>query len=638
MKPMQTLKNSIFILFILSRAVLFGQTGEAGVESAFSIPIGARAMALGGGTSIFPDPSFWSGNPAGLTALDSKAFAFSLMPLFEGAQYLYAGYVHPTLSAGVFGVSVSRIGMDGISETVWSGDRIMIETGRTFSSSWTQFNLAYAGNVRRWLALGLNVSSLYQSVSSSSATGFGLDAGLRLSFPEKILPGTALGLGVVNVLKPKFKLADEIISLPTSLRMGLAKEFTFGLNRMLVALDIDRIPDRATRLHAGLEYDYHHFGFLRLGMDQKRDQKGITAGAGLRFKGFEIDYALSQIGDPVFFNRSHQFSLVLWFGQNLTERRKSIEAARAEEIQKRFNERVTDDRLKRIDDALQSGKNHLNNQDYLNARLEFARVLKEDPEHEEAKRLMTEADQSMQALQKNREESLINEDREKENEKRDLDFINQKNREGLKAFDAGDYRTAISAWQEALSKDSGNVEIRSYIAKTLAAQEENVNRLIARAQQFKREENISSAIQSLEEAKTQAQGNPPLMERVTGESAGLERDLNFLNNYQSGLQRYNKGDFEEAAKFFKKALEYNPQHERTKELYRNSMVRSSAGRKKDMSEAVKDKYLLGVSLYTDGRYEEALKIWEEALTLDPNNVKVLEAIEGVKTKMGGTPR
>ena len=110
-------------------------------------------MALGGGTSIFPDPSSWSSNPAGLTAIDKKAFSFSLMPLFEGSQYLYAGYVHPTLSAGVFGVGVSRIGTDGIQESYWQNG-IPIETGNELSFSWTKFDLAYAGNLRRWLSLG----------------------------------------------------------------------------------------------------------------------------------------------------------------------------------------------------------------------------------------------------------------------------------------------------------------------------------------------------------------------------------------------------------------------------------------------------------------------------------------------------
>jgi tetratricopeptide (TPR) repeat protein len=624
------------ILFssLLALAAASGQSGEAGVESPFSIPSSARAMALGGGTSIFPDPSSWSVNPAGLTAIDKKAFSFSLMPLFEGSQYLYAGYVHPTLSAGVFGVGVSRIGTDGIQESYWQNG-IPIETGNELSFSWTKFDLAFAGNLRRWLSLGVNFTSQYQVIGSYSATGFGLDAGLRLTLPDRgFFSGTALGVGVMNAVTPRFKQIAQYVSLPTTLRFGLARRWEMGADRMLVSLDYTRMPNRTGRFQAGLEYGYHQFGFLRLGMNQSR----LTFGAGLRFKGFEFDYALSQIGDPAFFTRSHQLSLVFWLGQSITEKRQSLEAAQSMEIQRRFDERVNDDRNKRINDALQSGKAHLAGQDYLNARLEFTRVLKEDPEHEEAKRLLAEADQAMQALQTNRETTLIQEDREKENQKRDLDFIHQKNQEGLKAFDAGDYRTAVAAWEEALAKDPGNTEIRSYITKTQAAQEEEINRLIAKSMQFKREENLPSAIQSLEEAKSLAQGNPTLLDRVTREVEGMDRELNFLNNYQSGMLRYHKGDYDEAARFFKKALEYNPQHEKARELYRNSLVRGSAGQKKDMSEAVKNKYLLGISLYTDGRYEEALKVWEEALTLDPNNVKVLQVIEDVKAKMGANPR
>jgi cytochrome c-type biogenesis protein CcmH/NrfG len=52
-----------------------------------------------------------------------------------------------------------------------------------------------------------------------------------------------------------------------------------------------------------------------------------------------------------------------------------------------------------------------------------------------------------------------------------------------------------------------------------------------------------------------------------------------------------------------------------------------------MEGEVKDKFYRGIQLYRDGRYEEALKEWEETLNLDPHNIKILEAIEGAKRKL-----
>ena len=46
-----------------------------------------------------------------------------------------------------------------------------------------------------------------------------------------------------------------------------------------------------------------------------------------------------------------------------------------------------------------------------------------------------------------------------------------------------------------------------------------------------------------------------------------------------------------------------------------------------------NKYTTGVELYKNGLYQEALVKFEEALELDPNNVIILDAIEGVKKKI-----
>ena len=112
----------------------------------------------------------------------------------------------------------------------------------------------------------------------------------------------------------------------------------------------------------------------------------------------------------------------------------------------------------------------------------------------------------------------------------------------------------------------------------------------------------------------------------------LDRIVDFVTNYQEGVRRYGSGDYEAAARSLQKALEYYPNHERARELYRNALARSKE-QKLEMTPEVKQLWVRGGLLYIDGRFEEAIEVWEEALTLDPHNVTILESIDGAKRKI-----
>ena len=196
----------------------------------------------------------------------------------------------------------------------------------------------------------------------------------------------------------------------------------------------------------------------------------------------------------------------------------------------------------------------------------------------------------------------------------------------------GDFQKAIEKWQQALERDPENPQINTYIQQARTELSNEVNRMIARAKQLIRQENISEAYKVLGRAREQTEGNQELQNKVLREIETLDRIVDFITNYQEGVQRYGRGEYEAAAQFFKKALEFEPDHERAKELYRNSLARSK-GKKTDMTQEVREKYSQGIRLYREGRYEEALKIWEEALALDPHNIRIVEAIDGAKRKI-----
>jgi tetratricopeptide (TPR) repeat protein len=217
-----------------------------------------------------------------------------------------------------------------------------------------------------------------------------------------------------------------------------------------------------------------------------------------------------------------------------------------------------------------------------------------------------------------------------------MELVNARLAEGNDAMRRGEIQQAIAKWREALAVDPENPTLRRYIQQAQNSLEDQVNRAIARSRAYAQQENLSEARNVLEQAKLQTVGNEPLETRVNQEIRRLDLLVDFASTMQAGLDRYNKGEFEASVPFFKKALEAQPDNERVLTLYRNAMARSTRTEKpvsEEIQKEVRTKINEGLRLYRDGRYEEALQVWEEALKLDPQNVNLLQAIEGARQKL-----
>ncbi len=630
---MKLLKYIFF--FIIGLAIysgeLFAQDGEAGLETPFSIGAGARALGMGNASVAYAnDPSAFFWNPASMILVDQKGTALSMTTLFEGTQYHFIGYVHPTMTSGTFGFGLVRIGTGDIPN--YDYDRGVAVQYGNFDFWWARMMLSYAKNVWGGLSLGINFTASRQVMLENSANGFGVDVGAHYQTfaKEGFFSNIHLGINYVNAIRPRLRLGTKSESLPSMFRFGFAKGFYIGgeKNQWFFLGDVEKWESRKARYHFGTELILSRIIFLRIGHDGKE----MTYGGGLRYRLFQLDYAFSQIGDPKYFSPSHRFTLVFYIGRSVSQQKAYLEARQQEEIKKTIDARMEADRRKRIIEGLQAGKEYLGRGDYFNARLEFSRVLRDDAGNVEAKQLLEMTTQKEQEMQKTREEELLRDAREKEQRLRDNIFVNQRFNEGLEALEKGDFRKAIDKWTQALERDPENPQINTYIQKAKSELEGEINRMIVKASQLVRQENVSEAYKVLEQARDQAEGNPQIQNKVSSEIRRLDNTVNFMTNYQAGLQQYRKGEYEGATKFFEKALQYQPDNERVRELYRNALARSK-GHKHEMEGEAKNKFYQGIQLYRDGRYEEALKAWEEALKFDPQNVKILEAIDGAKKKL-----
>jgi tetratricopeptide (TPR) repeat protein len=274
----------------------------------------------------------------------------------------------------------------------------------------------------------------------------------------------------------------------------------------------------------------------------------------------------------------------------------------------------------------------MENEDYFNARLAYSRILQDNKDHPEALEMIKQINEIEAQLQRERETELLNQGRERERIRRDIAFIDQRRKEGIEALEKGDYQKAIEKWEEALQRDPNNQQIRDYLERAREELDYTVNLLFARAEQLIRQANYTEAYKVLDNAEDLTEGNESLTNRVIAERQKLDRAVNFITNYQRGERLYGEGNYDSATRYFERALRYDPDNTRAKDYFQSSKARAQ-GRKLDMDPEVRRIYLRGMDLYKEGKYEEAKTVWEEALQLDPHNLIIQRAIEGVNKKI-----
>ena len=469
----------VFLTLWFSWSSLFGQEGEAGIESPFSIGVGARALGLGSAGVAFPnDPSAFTWNPAGMVVVQQKGLSLSLTTLFEGTQYNFIGYVHPTISVGTFGLGVSRIGTGGIKYTEDVGG-VPVDLGE-LNYWWGKLSFAYAVTIIQGFSVGVNCNVNRQVLGFYSTHGFGVDVGFHYGIPAKrgILKGLYFGCNLENALTPRLKLGVSTETIPYKLRVGMAKVFNLrnDADHWLFLADFEQGEHQTYRYHVGMEYGVGRLFFLRAGYNNGE----LSFGGGLRYWNFQVDYATSRIADPdpSFFPRSHRFSLIFYIGKSIPEQKRILEEARRQEVQEKIQERVDSDRQRRISEGLQSGREYLEKGDYFNARLEFSRVLREDSENLVAQELLSETTKQEEALQRQHEVELLADAKEKEKIQRDNAYINQRLTEGNEAMEQGDFQKAIDKWQQALERDPTNSRIYNNVELAKTELENEVTRSI----------------------------------------------------------------------------------------------------------------------------------------------------------------
>ncbi len=355
--PMIEVKKVLLPIFcILFSIQITGQDIAPKYSNEFlSIGVGAPALGLSNAVVGGVDDvtaAYW--NPAGLTGMkDFLQIGAMHSEYFAGiAKYDYIGIAKPIDEKSVAAFTFLRFGVDDIPNTtqlIDAAGNIDYDKITTFSAGDYAFLFSYARILPvKGLSLGGNFKVIFRHVGDfAKSWGFGLDAGIKYQPFDKWKFG-ALVRDVTSTWNAWFfNLDDQMIEtfqatgneipengaeitlpkiiLGAQFKTNIVKEFyvkseidldlnTDGRRNVLV-----RTAPVSMDPHVGLEFGYGKWVAIRGGIGnfswiKNPDlSESLTIqpniGIGVGFKGINIDYAFTDIGDASVALYSHVFSL-----------------------------------------------------------------------------------------------------------------------------------------------------------------------------------------------------------------------------------------------------------------------------------------------------------------------------------------
>ena len=351
--------KSFYCILIL----LFSLSSHAQATRKYSnefMNIGVDAAALGMSNAVVAktndvNSGYW--NPAGLTKLEDKQLALMHSSYFANiANYDYAAFAMPLDNDSAFGISLIRFAVDDILDTTELIDdqgNVNYDRINLFSTADYGLTFSYARNLPiEGLRYGVNAKVIRRIIGDfASSWGFGLDAAIQFendnnwkfgvmarditttfnswSFNDEAIERIQNAIEGQNQELPE----TSEITIP-KLQLGVSKKYVFRYDYSLEAEfdlnvrfeqnnDIISTSFASINPALGFEFGYIDMIFLRTGVGNFQTERQLdnsetttfqpSLGVGFKYKGIEVDYAFTDIGDQSIALYSNVFSLKVDF-------------------------------------------------------------------------------------------------------------------------------------------------------------------------------------------------------------------------------------------------------------------------------------------------------------------------------------
>ena len=324
------------IIFIVSTSLQAQFVISKYAGEFMALGVGGRALGMGGTfVAIANDVTSGYYNPAGLANMNYPQFSLMHSEQFgDLVNYDYGSVAIPYGNDLSFGISVIRLGVDGIPDTRdalydangdgvvdINGDRLDYSKITEFSNQDWAFYLTFAKRQSENFYWGVNAKIIRRTMGDiASATGIGFDVGAYYVPMENLFLGANLQ-DATTTLVAWSTGRNELVS-PT-LKVGSAYKFVEILGGYIMpAFDLDiRFENRqyasnfnigpvSFDMHAGFEYCFKNIISVRAGYN---DVKQFTIGAGVKLPKLNIDYSFARFNESADerLPDTHRISLML---------------------------------------------------------------------------------------------------------------------------------------------------------------------------------------------------------------------------------------------------------------------------------------------------------------------------------------
>lgn len=318
-----------------------------------NIGVDAASLGLSGAvTASVSDVTSGYWNPAGLIKVEDSQLALMHASYFANiAQYDYIGYAKNIDDRSAFGITLIRFGVDDIMDTT----QLIDNNGNIDYNRISLFSAADYGAIfsyARKLPLdgftyGVNAKVIRRIIGEfADSWGFGFDVGIQferndwmfgLMFRDITTTYNIWNINEKEYEKIKDAIPGENQELPESTEMtipkvqlGVARKFIIRHDysilasanmNMRFAQTNDVFSNNLVSIDPalGVETGYINMIFLRAGVGNFQNVKQIDGsesvnfqpniGLGFKYKGIQVDYALTDIGDQSVALYSNIFSL-----------------------------------------------------------------------------------------------------------------------------------------------------------------------------------------------------------------------------------------------------------------------------------------------------------------------------------------
>ena len=350
-----------FICFLLLVLSLSSSAQTVRKYSNEFMSIGVDAAALGMSNTVTAqtgdvNSGYW--NPAGLLKLEDNQLALMHASYFANiAQYDYAAFAMPIDDRSAVGISLIRFGVDDILDTtqlIDSQGNIDYNRISLFSAADYALTVSYARSLPvDGLNVGVNGKVIHRIIGDfASSWGFGFDLGLQYISREEdwkfglMLRDITTTYNTWTINEEKYQdIQDAVpgenqelpetseITLPKA-QLGISKKYIIRYDYSITAAanlnmqfaetnDIISTSFVSIDPAVGFEAGYLDLVFLRGGVGNFQQLTQIDGsnklgfqpnfGVGVKYKGIQIDYALTDLGNQSAALYSNIFSLKVDF-------------------------------------------------------------------------------------------------------------------------------------------------------------------------------------------------------------------------------------------------------------------------------------------------------------------------------------